>query len=347
MVSLLADTKKEHYVPRCYLINFENINGRINVFDKVKMEQRSQSKEEIAHENYFYDLDFEKQLLNFTSTKQEEIKRDIKKLTGENDWEKIKSIFLNPKYVEKGYLCPIEGLYDQLLKRIISKNSNVNEWVIKKCYSFSEEDKSLLSLFLAIQIIRTKAFRDTISQTYEKLLQTLAYKQQMNDKDALSKEEFAIKADKEFIKLEHISMMLDEENTTQFAEILANHHWMLYVNTTNTPFFTSDNPVSTIPHKQNKFMSSGALNSEGVEVVFPISPNLLLAMYERRMYSSLVKDRSYCIIKESKYVDYFNRAQIINSLRCVFSPSDNFDLAKEVCTEYPQIRDSDNRVSVN
>ena len=225
--------------------------------------------------------------------------------------EKIKSNFLNPKYVEKSYLCQIEGIYDQLIRRIISKNSNVNEWVINNCYSLSKEDKSLLSLFLAIQIIRTKAFRDTISQTYKKLLQTLAYKQQMNDKNSLSKENFTIKVNKEFIRLEHISMMLDEDNTTHFAKILANHHWVLYVNTTNTPFFTSDNPITTIPHKHDRFMSYGGLNSKGVEVVFPISPTLLLAMYDARTYSN-VKDRSYCMIKESKYVDYFNRAQTIN-----------------------------------
>lgn len=109
MVSLLADTKKEHYVPRCYLINFENKNGRINVFDKVKMEQRSQSKEEIAHENYFYDSDFEKQLLNFPSTKQEEIKRDIKKLTGEDDWKKIKQTFLTQNMLKKAIFARLRG----------------------------------------------------------------------------------------------------------------------------------------------------------------------------------------------------------------------------------------------
>lgn len=49
----MADTKKEHFVPRCYLEYFENDNKRIHVFDKKTMDTRCQKKEEIAHENYF------------------------------------------------------------------------------------------------------------------------------------------------------------------------------------------------------------------------------------------------------------------------------------------------------
>jgi len=38
----MADTKKEHYVPRCYLKNFVLDNDRINVFDKFKTQIRPQ-----------------------------------------------------------------------------------------------------------------------------------------------------------------------------------------------------------------------------------------------------------------------------------------------------------------
>lgn len=54
----MADTKKEHYVPRCYLKHFEADNGKIKVFDKKIMQVREQHILEVAMENYFYDIDF-------------------------------------------------------------------------------------------------------------------------------------------------------------------------------------------------------------------------------------------------------------------------------------------------
>ena len=70
----MADTKKEHYVPRCYLENFENSDNRINDFDKIILQSRCQWKEEIAHENFFYDVGFEKMMSNAPLENQEKLK---------------------------------------------------------------------------------------------------------------------------------------------------------------------------------------------------------------------------------------------------------------------------------
>ena len=58
----MADTKKEHYVPKCYLENFEGEDSRIKVYDKAIMQIRNQLKSEIAAKNYFYDIDFDKMM---------------------------------------------------------------------------------------------------------------------------------------------------------------------------------------------------------------------------------------------------------------------------------------------
>ena len=53
----MAETKKEHYVPRCYLRNFASLEERINVFDKEKMQTRKNQRIlDVAMENRFYDL---------------------------------------------------------------------------------------------------------------------------------------------------------------------------------------------------------------------------------------------------------------------------------------------------
>ena len=67
----------------------------------------------------------------------------------------------------------------------------------------SAQEKVLLSLFIAIQVIRTKRFRSTLSDTLTGAAQALAYKSQMDDPDALPKEAFLVKANPEYIKLQH------------------------------------------------------------------------------------------------------------------------------------------------
>lgn len=342
----MADTKKEHYVPRCYLENFEDNNGRIHVFDKVIIQTRNPKKEEIAHENYFYDMDIEKLISDVPLEQREKIINDIKEITGCDDWDTIVTEIINPKHIEKKFFCEVEGVYGPLLKRIIQNSYSGNQWVIDHCAPFSEDDKSMLSLFLAIQIIRTKAFRDSIHQISEKTFQTLLYKQQLNDEVSISREDINVKANSEYIKLLHLDMILDEDMALEMAEVFSNHIWVMNVNKTSTPFYTSDNPVLTIPHIKDKYMTYGGYNSKGVEVVFPVSPNLLLSMYEKRQFSSYFNDRSFRIIKDDTTVDYYNRVQVAQSFRCVFSNMNEFSIAKDMCDKYPEIRDPNNRITV-
>lgn len=342
----MADTKKEHYVPRCYLENFEGEDSRIKVYDKAIMQIRNQLKSEIAAENYFYDIDFDKMMQRVDSSEHETIKNDIKKIVGIDDWDTIVNTVLNPKHIEKEFLCKVENFYGPLLKEIIKKSYNGNEWVMQNCKPFSEEEKTFLSLFIAIQIVRTRAYRDIMKQTFEKFYEAFAYKQQMNDTDALPRECFKASVNDDFIKLEHSGMLLDEETAIHFAETLMNHIWVMYVNKTDHPFYTSDNPVSTIPHKHDKYISHGGFASEGVEVVFPVSPKLLIAMYEKKWHSQFYDDRTFIPIYDKEYVDYYNYAQVVNSFRCIYSQKENFDIAKKICDEHPEIRDSSNRVTV-
>lgn len=111
----------------------------------------------------------------------------------------------------------------------------------------------------------------------------------MNDEDALSKNEILVSADKDYVKLEHTNMILNDDATMRFAETLYNHLWVIYVNKTETSFYTSDNPVATIPHKFHKYMSYSGFNSDGIEIVFPISPTLLLGMYDKKHIISMQK----------------------------------------------------------
>jgi len=341
----MADTKKEHYVPRCYLKNFVLENDRIKIFDRFKMQVREQRIMDVAMENYFYDINFDKLIQRAENDEQEKIKADLQGILGTDKWEDVIEQ-LDEKHIEKEFFSQLEGIYSELLQIIIDKSHNGNNWVMENCCAFSEIEKSFMSIFIAIQIIRTKSFRDTLGDIINKTYQTLAYKSQMYDEDALPKEAFECEVDSDFVKLQHSGLILDEEMAVGIAETLCNHIWVMYVNKTEYPFYTSDNPIATIPHKHDKYMSYGGLNSEGVEIVFPISPNLLLAMYEKNTYEKMFTDRKFVVLTSKDEIDYFNRQQVYQSYRCIFSGKNNFELAEEMCKEYPQLQKYQSHIKV-
>lgn len=344
----MANTKKEHYVPQCYLRYFCSKNERINVFDKEKMEIRTnQDISNVAENNHFYDLNLFQIYKKVELSEQAKIKTELAALLGSNDIETALKDIDSQQYIEKQFFSEhIESIYSPLLKKIINKSYNGNQWVIKNCFAFSESEKELFAFFIAIQIIRTKSFRETMGSTIEQFVETTTYKSQINDEDALPKQDFQVSVDKEYVKLQHNQMLLDPEMTLKIAETLIKHIWVIYVNKTNIPFYTSDDPVVNVPHKNDAFLSYAGLNSEGIEILFPISPNLLLGMYHSKTYKDIYADRKFMAVNNPELVKYFNKAQVIHSQRYIFSNSCNFDLAKKACQDNPDIQIFKPRIKV-
>jgi len=342
----MADTKKEHYVPRCYLKYFTCNGDKIKVYDKFKTQIREQRTWDVAMENYFYDLDFEEVLGKVESTELEKIKLELMKLLNIDSWDDIITILRNKKHIETEFFSNAEGVYSDLLETIINKSYNGNIWVIENCFALSEKEKSLFSLFIAIQMIRTRAFRDSIGEGFEKMTQALMRKLSHKENENLPNEAFEVKADKEFVKWQHGSMIMDKEMIEEIASVFSNHIWVIYVNKTSIPFYTSDNPVVPIPHKRDRFLSYSGIQSEAIEIVFPLSPNLLLAMYDAKTYSSYINDRSFIAATHEQMIEQYNQVQVTHSHRCIFSSEENFELADNMCKDNPRLQEAPARFDV-
>lgn len=335
----MADTKKEHYVPRCYLENFASDSKRIEVFDKWKlMVRHNQDIMNVAMENGFYDLDLLDILNHIDPEKSEATKHDIMSYMGTNCWDDVVNLIGDKRFVEKEHFANLEGVYSQLLKVIIQKSYNGNSWVLHNCSAMSENEKILLSFFIAIQFLRTPKFRSTLADMVAGMAQTLAYKSQVSKENALPKEAFAVDANPEYIKLQHGAVMLDPEVALHIAETMIDHIWIMCVNKTNVPFFTSDAPLIRIPHKRDKFHSYSGFASEKIEITFPISSSLLLCMYDKKTYGHLFNDRQFFEIQDIEEVNYYNMYQVIDSYRCVFATWDHFAVAKKYCQDHPELQ---------
>ena len=337
----MSNVKKEHYVPRCYLKNFANKNKRIYVFDKRLGRCRNQKITEIAAENHFYDMDIN-ELVNmkeFDALKRKELKTELMKNLNAKTWEEAVAKF-DTQYMEK-HMSGIEYHFEKLLKKIIDdvRSGNV--------VSLSDEEKIEMSLYIAIQYQRTQTIRNDFEEMIMGTINVLANKESpFEGQIMLENESYNIL--KKYIKCLHLMTMSDGTTITEIANILYNHIWTFHVNKTNIPFYTSDSPVVPIPHYSNHYMSYSGLESPGIEVVFPISSNILLSMHDKNDERNKNKiDKETDFMTEEDYVKFYNDYQVSYSNRCVFSVSDDFKTLEQLFSKHSELKKSQPHITVH
>lgn len=335
-------TKKEHYVPQCYLKNFRipRTEGRINVFDKKKAEIRTnQNILDNASERYFYDIDIDKILNEAT----EENRNKMLNRLGEKY-----EIFRNDKtqHLEKFFSEVIEGDYSEVLKSIISKAENATPWYLDNCYSLSIKEKVVLSICITMQFLRTKKQRVMLEEGMTKLYETFLVKlyniEYGEYAESLSPGDIKANIGKEAMKMKHAKFILDFNKVLEFSGVLRSHLWVTYINRTPIPFWTSDAPIALNPMSNGGRCGKG-IGAKGIEILLPISDKVTLAMYDREEYEKYmslggnVKDRLYIEIYDENHINSFNALQLKECYRCVFSGSEDFSLAKEMCEKNPSL----------
>lgn len=347
-------TKKEHYVPQCYLRNFQiqGLPDKINVFDKQKEQVRTnQNILDNASERYFYDINIDKILEESSDKTREEI---LNKLGDKYDILKNDNI----QHLERFFSEVIEDDYSELLQNIIKNTSNASPWYKKNCYSLSIEEKSRMSIFLAFQFVRTKKNREILKDGMTKLYKALIpklYNIEYGDVDGkINSTNIDVSIGKEAMKAEHASFITDPKVITDFANCFFKHIWIIYINKTKIPFWTSDAPISLNP-MPNGFRSGRGLSSKGIEILFPLNNTITLGMYDREFFKNKLSflqgprdtlDRLYWETTDENLIRQFNIIQLRESYRCVFSSDTNFEEAQKLCKQYPAIKKNNDYFSV-
>lgn len=315
----MAKKKKQHYVPQCYLNAWVIPDThQVYVFDKILQTMRRNSIEDIASEKYFYDIDF-------TCLISEE---DLKNF-GLDDYDPANVD--DGQYIENFFATKIEGEYRGILNQIISRTRQMNLREMKNCFFISEYNKFLFSFHLAYQIIRVKAVRNSLMDSQDCLVQAL--KDMGTSQETIARYSIS-EARLPFI---HGKMILDRKEIDNISKCFFTLSWILLVNRTGYPFFTSDNPIGTIAHVEHPICSMTGLASRGVEVFFPISPNLMLIMADGEYHKVDHCDRRILGTDNIDEIRYYNSKCIINSERCVFSSCEDFSIVDEMIKKNPKI----------
>ena len=323
-------TKNEHYVPRRYLGHFAN-NKKFFVFDKATEQVRPGSIENYASERYFYEVDFE-------ALKADKLKEDPDFIFDPEIEKIMKEV--DEQHIEKWFGSNVETWLFDPIEFIISTFTMTNPEKLNSIEVLSEKNLDFLSLYISIQLIRSKEFRKHIVEIYEREPLLMMKKMALQKKDyeqlkALENISLKLK-NKNHEKLLHAQFIMNEEISYHIAEMLRNKIWIIGYNTSDIDFITSDNPVV----RYGRLKKHG-LNSKGIEIMFPISPKLIICIQDPEYFVLHGSSHKHFIKLTRKEVEFYNSFQVLQSYRYIFSKKKEFYLVSEIVKHRPELKNID------
>ena len=202
------------------------------------------------------------------------------------------------------FFCIVEGDYSEILKQVLSlpRNKTINR-----------EQKEALAAQFAIQHIRTKAHRDQYWEILKALAQIVPE----------AKLKHVYKSKIEYLRSLHVKEIMSFDSIRFFANLLLDRIWIIWRNETETPFYTSDNPVCTIFHGDPR----SSIAAPDVEIYIPLSPSMAVSAYDKSIIEA-DRDRAVAGICDKRIIDGFNLYLLPYCTQFVFSNEESFDSYK-------------------
>lgn len=288
--------KSQHYVPQFLLNNFNYRKRKkknksyyyLYVYDKHEDNIYSSSVENIAHENYYYNI---------------------------SKNESAESFFHS-----------YETAAGSIVKEIINTES---------LRALSHEDKSELADFLALQFARSPHVRKIHSGIAEEL---------SNVVERFKDNGLDISASDMNGKAMSISSMM--VNYKDYANRFLEKDWYL-LKTDSVEFQIGDSPIVR-NNVFNKNSDKVSLGSDYIEIYMPLCPQLTLMLlcpkiyqfFERKTIEELhrYRDGDY-FVSNPLQVDLINKLHVMYSRRYIYSKNNNFDIAKKLIKNHPNLKD--------
>jgi Protein of unknown function (DUF4238) len=303
------NSKKHHFVPRSILRNFENDKGKLFVFDKRATKSFPSNPDDTGHENNFNSVKIDGDLKNFENSFQE------------ND--------------------NIVGLLSKKLRELTDK------------FDLTQKEKYDLAYITRVQQIRTKLIRTDSIGISEDITQWLRNRDERSS-DLDTPKPPLIEND-EKAKLVTLELL---RSAVDFIPYFLQRGMVLFRTEEKHPFWCSDNPV--IMYNESEEKLRGFL-VQGTHIYFPISKTLLVAFICKDFCGKLKQAYNICIETnkqmspdleeyhnglfnneiiniEHSEVDFYNSLQVLNSSRFLYSNLDEFELAKKMISEAPELK---------
>lgn len=296
---------KQHYIPRCYLRRFSDNEKSISSYDKMQCKRYNASMMSVCCEDDLYTMSDE-----YVRSNNEEGKSTIDNLS-----------------IEKGHFAKtIEPLYSQMLNQI---DEIKDEWMSgKDHYRLLYKEKRELALHIVTQYFRLPQIGDSMVDDYMRMekagldmIKHIMAVQTGNDE--FKKLEVGLECEKPAL---HATLSyLNEETLMCFAEAITNNIFVFWVSP-EKDFFTSDFPIVVSPHVDNVRPLYMGLAQYGGELTMPLSPEIVLSVYDRQYFKDKESLDGCFIEADDKEVRGQNILRYCYASRHVFSYKNDFSL---------------------
>lgn len=318
----MSKIKNQHKVPKCYLKNFV-IDGQtegIWLFDKKLKKEIQSNINDVATRRYFYDIP------------------EGYIVEGQD------------KQVIEKKLSSLEGEYNSLLTKLINNLAVTHLLSVRQNqtkYLFTNKFKIEMSFFLALQLARTEEFRKMFTDVNVGMLEKLANDILANDirLGKAPKELEGQRIEASLVNghevVEHIKMLGDETFLSNLQKVFYDKIWIFGKNKSDHALYTSDHPIAIHPYQTHPMFGVG-IGSPYTEVVFPLSSSLILIMYDRNSFESSLGQLENSIINLGKdHITFYNSLQCKSSTRQVFCSTCEFQIAKDMIKNNPELTNID------
>jgi hypothetical protein len=297
-------TKGQHTVPQCYLSRFAADGKKLFVFDKFAKRVFPSSIKNVAQEGYFYDL------------------------PGKLLAEACPGEPVDPQFVEKA-LSRAENRFNVVLSEVLGR-------VERRGITTAQREE--MAVYMAIQLMRTKEYREFIFEGTQKVIQALSDDLAEKNFPDLPKEHYPrAVVERDNLPAVQARHFFDEERVVKLAHILAGHVWVVGVNVSPQPYYTSDHPVARKGYAGKREGGLSGFASPGMEVAFPLTSRHLLVMLERSYFGDMRLHDGKAVVMNAYGVEHYNNLQVMRSFRQVYCQTSQFEQAEGVCRRFPEV----------
>jgi hypothetical protein len=230
------------------------------------------------------------------------------------------------QFLEK-YFHPLEDRMKNLLNILLPQLK------FGQFSKFTDDERIDISMFVVYQYMRTKEQREIFGQLNQELMQT--YANEFIQSEGGDPTKYKVEVDGKYF---HTRLLLDEKLIDKITLSLYKKLWVILENNTEIPFLTSDHPVNKYGHLGNEIRSMSGFNSTGVEISFPLSPKYLLSIIDEEYANPFIHLDDKVIQANDQNILHYNSLQVIHSYNQLYSNLNSFDLAKDILTDEPELK---------
>jgi hypothetical protein len=220
----------------------------------------------------------------------------------------------------------VEPMFSQLLQSI---DVIKDEWISQReQYRLQFKEKRELALHLVTQFFRHPQLKDSAVDDYLRMEKAgidmvKCFLAKERGDESINDLKIDVKCEAPVL---HAQLTyLNNETLMDFADAIASNIWMFLVSK-NGDFYTSDFPIVVEPHVKNARPMYMGLAQYGGELTYPLSPSLVLVVFDRVYFKE--KDEYDCTfsIANDKEIRRQNMLRYLYAQRHVFSSKKDFSL---------------------